>query len=128
MIHSAFSRLSGLPKTRFQGEGISSSHLPRRQSRAAHSRATFRRRSHPGRVVGEVTDEAGEEADIRGVNVGGSESLHDGGFDDAEAARAGVEERPVKAHDLVGDVTAGTARDHTEKDGVSLDHLYWSGG
>src|SRR2546427_7933324 len=77
MIHSSFSRLSGLPKTRFQGEGISSSHLPRRQSRAAHSRATFRRRSHPGRVVGEVTDEAGEEADIRGVNVGGRESLQD---------------------------------------------------
>jgi len=79
------------------------------------------------RVVREVTDEAGEQADVRGVDFSGGESLLDGGFDDAEAASAGVEERLAHAHDLLGDVVAGTARDDTEEDGVGLNHLGWSG-
>ena len=78
------------------------------------------------RVVREVTDEAGEQADVRGVDFSGGESLLDGGFDDAEAASAGVEERLAKAHDLLGDVVAGAARDDTEEDGVGLNHLGWS--
>ena len=57
------------------------------------------------------------------MDVSGGESLLDGSFDDTEAACAGVEERPAKAHDLLGDVVAGAARDHTEKDGIGLDHL-----
>ena len=79
------------------------------------------------RVIRKVTDDAGEQADVGGVDVSGGKSLLNSGFDDAEAAPAGVEKRPVKPHDLLGDVVAGAARDHTEKDGIGLNHLGWSG-
>src|SRR6266700_59617 len=67
------------------------------------------------RGVAQVADDGGEEADIRGVNVGGGESLLNCGLDDTEAAGAGVDEWPAKAHDLTGDVAAGAARNDTEK-------------
>jgi hypothetical protein len=78
------------------------------------------------RGVAQVADDRGKEADVGGVNLAGRESGLSDGFDDAEAAGAGVEERVAQPRDLTCDIAAGASRNHTEKDGVRSGSSRWT--